>query len=109
MSHYTEALWLNHATYVTKHPGVLPTMNSIALIQAKKENFAAALKIFTELLRIKHTEAGPGHPEVVGTHTRIGNMHYQQGDLAQADEEYRKALTIYRRSLGQEHQTTRSA
>ena len=84
-------------------------MKSIALIHAKRENYDEAIGIFTEVLDVKRDEMGRSHPEVAGAHKRIGNVHYQRGDLAGADEEYRRALAIYQHSLGCEHQTTKSA
>mmetsp|Transcript_16748 Transcript_16748/g.27077 ORF Transcript_16748/g.27077 Transcript_16748/m.27077 type:complete len:109 (-) Transcript_16748:52-378(-) len=58
---------------------------------------------------LRHCALGDVHPEVVSAHKRIGNVRYQRGDLANADDEYRKALSIYIHCFGQEHQTTKSA
>ena len=46
------------------------------------------------------------HPEVVSAHQRIGNVHYQRNDLAAANREYRKALSIYQHFCGAVHSTT---
>jgi lysozyme family protein len=40
--------------------------------------------MFTEVLKIKSSEVGHIHPEVAGAHKRIGNVHYQRGDLNSA-------------------------
>ena len=84
-------------------------MKSIALIHAKKGNFDNAIEMFTEVLKIKCSEVGHIHPEVAGAHKRIGNVHYQRGDLKSATVEYRKALSIYQQSIGDDHHATKSA
>ena len=76
-------------------------MKSIALIHAKKENFDNAIEIFTKVLNIKCIDVGHVHPEVASAHKRIGNVHCQRGDLVNADNEYRKALSIYIHCFGQ--------
>ena len=73
---------------------------------ARRDNHNAAIEVFTEVLNIKVADVGRMHPEVASAHKRIGNVHYQRGDLAAADGEYRKALSIYQHCCGAEHSTT---
>ena len=46
------------------------------------------------------------YPEVESEHKRIAKVHYQRGDLAAADGEYRKTLSIYQHYCRAEHSTT---
>jgi DNA replication protein DnaC len=39
----------------------------------------------------------------------LGNVHYKLGDLADAERQYRHALSIYRRCKGEEHADTVAA
>ena len=43
---------------------------------------------------------------MTSAHKRIGKVHYQRGDLAAADGEYRKTLSIYQHYCRAEHSTT---
>ena len=106
---YKEALRLNRSAFGTRHPDVIPIMKSIAAIQTKKENFEDAIEISTEVLDIKCAELGGMHPEVASTHKSIGNVHYKRGDLVNAESEYRRALSIYKQTLGDDHQSAKSA
>jgi Tetratricopeptide repeat len=52
---------------------------------------------------------GTGHPEVANAYKSLGNVHYKRGELADAERQYRHALTIYRRTKGDSHADTLSA
>ena len=55
------------------------------------------------------TVHGTGHPEVASAYKSLGNVHYKLGELADAERQYRHALSIYRRTRGEEHPDTIAA
>jgi hypothetical protein len=49
------------------------------------------------------------HPEVASAYKSLGNVHYKLGDLADAERQYRHALSIYRKTRGEDHADTVAA
>lgn len=52
---------------------------------------------------------GTDHAEVASAYKSLGNVHYKLQELADAERQYRHALSIYRRCKGEDHPDTLSA
>jgi len=75
----------------------------------KKGKYHEAYDVFRDVLSIKCTVYGTGHPEVASAYKSLGNVHYKLGELADAERQYRHALSIYRATRGEEHPDTAAA
>ncbi len=106
MRFYKEALRIYEKAYGPYHPDIAPTLKSIAMIHTKKFEYEKAMDLFVEILRMKCVAMGADHPEVANAYKSIGNLHYKKGEYNDAEKQYKHALSIYKRSLGEHNDNT---
>ena len=106
MRFYKEALRIYEKAYGPYHPDIAPTLKSIAMIHTKKLEYGKAMDLFVEILRMKCVAMGADHPEVANAYKSIGNLHYKKGEYNDAEKQYKHALSIYKRSLGEQNDNT---
>lgn len=107
---YSRVLTLQESTLGEIHPNTAATYQDIGLVQAKKGRFDNALRSLQKSLEIQEEVFGPYSPEVAITRSQLGHTIVLRGDDGNelmehrgALQQYRKALVIRERCLGEDH------
>lgn len=107
---YSRMLTLQEATIGELHASTAYTYQGIGLVQAKKGLYDKALRNLQKCLEIQEEVFGGYSPEVAITRSHLGNIICQRGDDGEqlmehrgALQQYRKALVIRERCLGEDH------
>lgn len=72
-------------------------------LQHSKANYAQALPLFQEALKIREQVLGKQHPEYASSLNNLAQLYYSQGQYEQTLPLYQKALKIVEQVLGQQH------
>jgi tetratricopeptide (TPR) repeat protein len=107
---YSRVLTLLESTIGEIHPSTASVYQEIGLVQAKKGHYDNALRSLSKCLEIQEEVFGTYSPEVAITRSYLGNTICQRGDDGDelmehrgALQQYRKALVIRERCLGEDH------
>ena len=107
---YARVLTLQESSIGEIHPSTAATYQEIGLVQAKKGYYDNALRSLSKCLEIQEEVFGTYSPEVAITRSFLGNTICQRGDDGDelmehrgALQQYRKALVIRERCLGEDH------
>eukprot|EP00538_Stauroneis_constricta_P006401 CAMPEP_0119562770 /NCGR_PEP_ID=MMETSP1352-20130426/21491_1 /TAXON_ID=265584 /ORGANISM="Stauroneis constricta, Strain CCMP1120" /LENGTH=721 /DNA_ID=CAMNT_0007611241 /DNA_START=152 /DNA_END=2317 /DNA_ORIENTATION=+ len=107
---YSRVLTLQESSIGELHPDTAATYQAIGLVQAKKGYCDMALRNLQKCLEIQEEVFGAYSPEVAITRSHLGNTIRKRGesnnDLMEhrgALQQYRKALVIRERCLGEDH------
>lgn len=107
---YSRVLTLQESSIGELHPHTAATYQDIGLVQAKKGQFDSALRSLQKCLEIQEEVFGPYSPEVAITRSHLGHTIVLRGDDGDelmehrgALQQYRKALVIRERCLGEDH------
>ena len=107
---YSRVLVLQEASIGEIHAKTAATYQGVGLVQAKKGSFDKALRSLQKCLEIQEEVFGSYSPEVAITRSHLGNTIRQRGDAGDelmehrgALQQYRKALVIRERCLGEDH------
>ena len=99
---YDQALGM-HRRLRTQGPELATSLQNVAAMLFRTEDFAAALPFLEEALEIQVLRFGEVHPAVAMTLSTLGSVYSRSGDVDQAREHLRRALDIRRRVYGDEH------
>jgi tetratricopeptide (TPR) repeat protein len=107
---FSRVLTLQESSIGETHPHTAATYQDIGLVQAKKGHFDHALRSLQKCLEIQEEVFGPYSPEVAITRSHLGHTIVLRGDDGDelmehrgALQQYRKALVIRERCLGEDH------
>lgn len=107
---YSRVLTLQESTIGEIHPNTAATYQDIGLVQAKKCQFDNALRSLQKCLEIQEEVFGGYSPEIAITRSHLGHTIVLRGDDGDelmehrgALQQYRKALVIRERCLGEDH------
>lgn len=107
---YSRVLALQEDMIGEIHPNTAATYQDVGLVQAKKGRFDNALRSLQKCLEIQEEVFGPYSPEVAITRSHLGHTIVLRGDDSDelmehrgALQQYRKALVIRERCLGEDH------
>lgn len=107
---YSRVLVLQEASIGEIHAKTAATYQGVGLVQAKKGSYDKALRSLQKCLEIQEEVFGSYSPEVAITRSHLGNTIRQRGDDGDelmehrgALQQYRKALVIRERCLGEDH------
>lgn len=107
---YSRVLTLQESTIGELHPHTARTFQDIGLVQAKKGQYDYALRSLQKCLEIQEEVFGTYSPEVAITRSHLGHTIVLRGDDGNelmehrgALQQYRKALVIRERCLGEDH------
>jgi tetratricopeptide (TPR) repeat protein len=107
---YNRVLSLQEASIGEIHAKTAATYQNLGLVQAKKGSYDKALRSLQKCLEIQEEVFGAYSPEVAITRSYLGNTICQRGDDGDelmehrgALQQYRKALVIRERCLGEDH------
>ena len=107
---YSRVLTLQEASIGEIHPHTARTLQDIGLVQAKKGQYDYALRSLQKCLEIQEEVFGSYSPEVAITRSHLGHTIVLRGDDGNelmehrgALQQYRKALVIRERCLGEDH------
>lgn len=107
---YSRVLTLQESSVGEIHPHTATTYQDIGLVQAKKGQFDYALRSLQKCLEIQEEVFGAYSPEVAITRSNLGHTIVLRGDDGDelmehrgALQQYRKALVIRERCLGEDH------
>eukprot|EP00934_Nitzschia_sp_Nitz4_P005456 Nitzschia sp. Nitz4//scaffold131_size63436//19464//21530//NITZ4_006270-RA/size63436-processed-gene-0.115-mRNA-1//-1//CDS//3329535253//5446//frame0 len=107
---YSRVLTLQEEICGEIHPDTAATYQDIGLVQAKKGRFDNALRSLQKCLEIQEEVFGQYSPEVAITRSHLGHTIVLRGDDGEelmehrgALQQYRKALVIRERCLGEDH------
>ena len=90
-----------------EHPTVLYAMNTLALLLQKAEDaekFAEAEPLLRDVLRIRRRTRGD--PETVTATYNLAWQLWKQGELAEAEPLFDRAIDLYREVKGEDHEDT---
>lgn len=107
---YSRVLVLQESSIGEIHAKTANTYQDIGLVQAKKGLFDNALRSLQKCLEIQEEVFGPYSPEVAITRSHLGHTIVLRGDDGEelmehrgALQQYRKALVIREKCLGEDH------
>eukprot|EP00529_Nitzschia_sp_RCC80_P016487 CAMPEP_0113481858 /NCGR_PEP_ID=MMETSP0014_2-20120614/22623_1 /TAXON_ID=2857 /ORGANISM="Nitzschia sp." /LENGTH=657 /DNA_ID=CAMNT_0000375363 /DNA_START=86 /DNA_END=2059 /DNA_ORIENTATION=+ /assembly_acc=CAM_ASM_000159 len=107
---YSRVLTLQESTIGEIHPKTATTYQDVGLVQAKKGDYDQALRSLQKSLEIQEQVFGPYSPEVAVTRSHLGHTIVERGDDGDelmehrgALQQYRKALVIREKCLGEDH------
>jgi len=107
---YSRVLTLQESTIGEIHAKTAATYQDIGMVQAKKGLYDNALRSLQTCLEIQEEVFGGYSPEIAITRSLLGNVIVERGDDSQesmqhrgALQQYRKALVIRERCLGEDH------
>lgn len=107
---YSRVLTLQESSIGEIHPYTATTYQDIGLVQAKKGQYDYALRSLQKCLEIQEEVFGAYSPDVAITRSHLGNTIVLRGDDGNelmehrgALQQYRKALVIRERCLGEDH------
>lgn len=107
---YSRVLTLQESSIGEIHPHTAATYQDIGLVQARKGHYDHALRSLQKCLEIQEEVFGPYSPEVAITRSHLGHTIVMRGDDGDelmehrgALQQYRKALVIRERCLGEDH------
>jgi len=95
-----QALSIQERALGPDHPGILKSLNDLAMLYRATGDYADAEAIFERILEITTTAVGPRDPAVAVTINNLGTLYWEQGDRARAVKFIEKALEIWQSSLG---------
>jgi len=93
----------------TARNNVAQTLNNLAGLmrnRATADSYEQAEEYYRDALRLREASFGADHPEVAKSYNNLAALLHDKGDLAAADESYRRALQILRgpSGVGPRHQ-----
>jgi tetratricopeptide (TPR) repeat protein len=107
---YSRVLALQEASIGEIHAKTSATYQDVGLVQAKKGDYDNALRSLQKCLEIQEQVFGPYSPEVAITRSHLGHTIVERGDDGDelmehrgALQQYRKALVIREKCLGEDH------
>ena len=107
---YSRVLVLQESSIGEIHPDTAMTYQDIGLVQAKKGQYDNALRSLQKCLEIQDEVFGGYSPEIAITRSILGHTIVERGDDGDelmehrgALQQYRKALVIRERCLGEDH------
>jgi tetratricopeptide (TPR) repeat protein len=107
---YSRVLGLQESSIGEIHAKTSATYQDIGLVQAKKGDYDNALRSLQKCLEIQEQVFGPYSPEVAITRSHLGHTIVERGDDGDelmehrgALQQYRKALVIREKCLGEDH------
>jgi tetratricopeptide (TPR) repeat protein len=107
---YSRVLALQEASIGEIHAKTAATYQDVGLVQAKKGDYDNALRSLQKCLEIQEQVFGPYSPEVAITRSYLGHTIVERGDDGDelmehrgALQQYRKALVIREKCLGEDH------
>jgi tetratricopeptide (TPR) repeat protein len=107
---YSRVLALQEASVGEIHAKTAATYQDVGLVQAKKGDYDNALRSLQRCLEIQEEVFGPYSPEVAITRSHLGHTIVERGDDGDelmehrgALQQYRKALVIREKCLGEDH------
>jgi len=107
---YSHALQLQEGAAGEIHPKTAAMYQDVGLVQAKLGDFDQALRSLQKCLEIQEEVFGPCSPEVAITRSHLGHTIVERGDDGDellehrgALQQYRKALVVREKCLGEDH------
>jgi tetratricopeptide (TPR) repeat protein len=107
---YSRVLTLQESSIGEIHAKTSATYQDVGLVQAKKGDYDNALRSLQKCLEIQEQVFGPYSPEVAITRSHLGHTIVERGDDGDelmehrgALQQYRKALVIREKCLGEDH------
>ncbi|KAG7355904.1 expressed tetratricopeptide repeat protein [Nitzschia inconspicua] len=107
---YSRVLALQEASIGEIHAKTSATYQDVGLVQAKMGDYDNALRSLQKCLEIQEQVFGPYSPEVAITRSHLGHTIVERGDDGDelmehrgALQQYRKALVIREKCLGEDH------
>jgi len=107
---YSRALQLQISSIGEVHPTTTATYQDIGIVQANLGDFDQALRSLQKCLEIQEEIFGSYSPEVAITRSHLGHTIVERGDDGNellehrgALQQYRKALVIREKCLGEDH------
>ena len=107
---YSRVLNLQVSLIGEIHPKTSATYQDIGMVQAKLGNFDQALRSLQTCLEISENVFGHHHPEIAICRSYLGDVIVQRGDDGDellehrgALQQYKKALVIREKCLGEDH------
>lgn len=88
---------------------VAESKNNIAGVYFQQGQYDKAEKLYIEVQKVYAHNPKLQQTRVAGNYNNLGSICYMQGKYAEAAEYFEKALTIYRKVLGEKHPLTRNA
>ena len=77
------------------HPGTATVMNNLARLLQSQGRLDESLALLREALEIRRQRLGDRHVLVAMTHSDLGWVLHDQGELDAAEQQYRTALDLY--------------
>ena len=78
-------------------------MNNLAFVLHDSGEFAAAEKIYREVLVVQRKLLGEDHPDIAKVLNNLAAVLHDKGDTKEAERYARESLAMYRRVHGPEH------
>lgn len=107
---YSRVLTLQESSIGEIHAKTAITYQDVGLVQALKGDYDQALRSLQKCLEIQEQVFGPYSPEVAITRSHLGHTIVERGDDGDelmehrgALQQYRKALVIREKCLGEDH------
>jgi len=101
LSCFTEALRIFKLDSGNNDTNVSLVLNNLGINHARRKNYAKAIELCTEGLRIRRLQ-GSSETEIADSLFNIGHILDEWGKDEQAMKFYTEALQLYRKSLGDE-------
>ena len=91
---YRKSLHTLEKSFGPDDPRLIQTMLDLGSIYESEGNHAAAMDFYNRVFVINKRTSGENHPAVAKSLQRIAVLHSQQGKYAQAQSEFKQALSI---------------
>lgn len=85
------------------HPGVVPMLDQLAVLQMNRGHYSQAEEIFLRCLEIQRNAYGPQDPRVAASLNSLAAFYETQGNFPRAEFFYQQSLQVYEDALGPEH------
>ncbi len=85
------------------------TLNNLAALARSQRRLDAAEGLYREALALRLASLNPNHPDVAKMHNNLGKLLLDRGDAPAAATEFRRALRLLERGVGDGHQFVATA
>jgi tetratricopeptide (TPR) repeat protein len=75
----------------------------------RSSQYRQAVKLSKDLLEATRSHFGTDHPATASAHNNLGLMYKHLGDFDESRQQYKHAMTIYKRVVGSDHASYASA
>jgi len=103
---YLESLQKRRTVLGERHQLVAVSMNNLAAVYHRLDDFSAAESLYQQSGRIAKTVLGDRHPTTAATLNNLAVLYSEHQEYEKAEQFYRECIDICMLSLGEQHPNT---